>query len=154
MNSRTIDHISDIESIIKACQVCCIGMIDTENNPYVLPFNFGYHNGVVYLHSAPEGKKIKILRKNSAVCISFSTGYELRYQNEQMACSYSMKYKSVLAYGTVEFIDDYDLKVDALKMIMQQYSGKEFSFNAPAVNNVLVYCVKIKKFEGRVYGYW
>jgi uncharacterized protein len=59
----------------------------------------------------------------------------------------------VLAYGSVEFIEDYDEKVSALKIIMKQYSEKEFTFNAPAVNDVLVFRVKVDRLEGRVYGY-
>lgn len=29
-----------------------VGMADTDGTPYVLPMNFGYKDGVIYLHSA------------------------------------------------------------------------------------------------------
>jgi nitroimidazol reductase NimA-like FMN-containing flavoprotein (pyridoxamine 5'-phosphate oxidase superfamily) len=128
-------------------------MVDPEHKPYVLPFNFGYDKGVIYLHSAPEGKKINILANNNHVCISFSTDYQLRYQNEEVACSWSMKYRSVLAYGQVEFLTDPEEKSLALNVIMKKYARKEYSFNVPALDNVKVYKIVVTRFEGRVYGY-
>lgn len=153
MKNREITLKKTIEEIIGECIVCHIGMADENNRPYVLPFNFGYRDGCVYLHSAQKGKKIDLLGKNPAVCIAFSTGYELRWQSENVACSYSMKYKSVLAHGRVEFIHDYEEKLEALNIIMEQYTKRGFEYNEPAVNNVLVWKVKVDKFEGRAYGY-
>ena len=44
-----------IEEIIRSCDVCFVGLADTDGTPYVIPMNFGYRNGVIYLHSA-QGK--------------------------------------------------------------------------------------------------
>jgi len=129
-------------------------MVDQNNLPYVLPMNFGYAGGVVYLHSAPEGKKVDILRNNSNVCLAFSTDHELRSQSEDVACSYSMKYRSVLVYGKVEFISEPSEKRRVLNIIMKQYTGRDdFKYNDPAIRNVLVYKVVAEKIEARAYGY-
>ena len=40
-----------MEGILRVCQVCFVGMADTDGVPYVLPMNFGYEKGVLYLHS-------------------------------------------------------------------------------------------------------
>ena len=153
MKSRTIDHISGILDVIKKCDVCYLGMVDKNNHPYVLPFNFGFDGEYIYLHSAPQGKKIDILQNNPEVCVAFSTDHVLRYQDEEVACSWGMKYRSILAYGRVEFIDDKEGKIHALDQIMKNYSDREFTYNDPAVINVKVYRVKVEKFDGRVYGY-
>jgi nitroimidazol reductase NimA-like FMN-containing flavoprotein (pyridoxamine 5'-phosphate oxidase superfamily) len=152
MKARIINSQAEIDEIIGKCEACYVGMAD-EGQPYVLPFNFGYHEGVIYLHSAQEGKKIGILKKNNRVCIAFSTDHVLRYQSEQMACSYGMKYRSVLAYGRVEFLDDAGEKIRALDYFMKHYTARSFSYNDPAVNNVLVYRIVVEKFEGKAYGY-
>jgi nitroimidazol reductase NimA-like FMN-containing flavoprotein (pyridoxamine 5'-phosphate oxidase superfamily) len=107
----------------------------------------------VYLHSAQEGQKIDILKKNPAVCISFSTDHQLFHRHEPVACSYGMKYRSVLAYGDIEFIHDYDEKVRILNLIMKKYAGRTFEYNAPAVNNVSVYKLNAIKMEGKESGY-
>ena len=44
-----------IEETIKKCDICYVGLADTDGTPYVLPMNFGYRDGVIYLHSAQEG---------------------------------------------------------------------------------------------------
>ncbi len=139
--------------VIDKCDVCYIGMIDQENKPYVLPFNFGYEDGIVYLHSAPVGKKIDVLKSNPDICVTFSTDHQLFNRHEQVACSYGMKYKSVLITGRVEFIDDYNQKVRALNIIMRKYAGKDFTYNEPAVKNVAIYKVIPEKTETRFSGY-
>ena len=62
-----------IEATIKKCDICYVGLADTDGTPYVLPMNFGYRDGVIYLHSAQEGRSISILERNPRVCITFST---------------------------------------------------------------------------------
>jgi uncharacterized protein len=154
MKSREITLQSSMEDIIARCQYCTMAMIDQNSHPYILPMNFGYADGVVYLHSAPEGKKVDILRNNKRVCLAFSTDHVLRHQNEDVACSYSMKYRSVLIYGKVEFIEDHTEKRRVLNILMKQYTGRDdFEYNDPAIINVLVYKVVAEKMEGRAYGY-
>jgi len=151
---KTLQYPEQKEDIIKRCQVCNMAMADEDGNPYVLPFNFAYVDGVLYLHSAPEGRKIDILNKNPRVCISFSTDYQLYHQNESVACSYSMKYRSVLVYGNVEFIEDLDSKKDVLNKIMKHYTGKEeFTYHMPALKNVKIFKVNISQMDGRTFGY-
>ncbi|MBN2175835.1 MAG: pyridoxamine 5'-phosphate oxidase family protein [Bacteroidales bacterium] len=153
MKSRILHLQEEIDRVIKKCDACYMGMVDTSGNPYVIPMNFGYKSGEIFLHSAQTGKKIDILQKNNQVCVAFSTDHELRWQSEKVACSYGMKYRSVVAFGKVVFIEDYDQKVDALNVIMSQYTDREFSYNAPAVKDVNVFKVVVEKFEGKAYGY-
>jgi nitroimidazol reductase NimA-like FMN-containing flavoprotein (pyridoxamine 5'-phosphate oxidase superfamily) len=128
-------------------------MVDQQGKPYVLPFNFGYEEGIIFLHSAQQGKKIDILRNNPDVCVCFSTDHQLFHRHEPVACSYGMKYRSVLAFGRIVFIEDYDEKVRVLNIIMQKYAGRSFDYNPPAVNNVSVYKVVADTFEGKESGY-
>jgi len=153
MKNRSLASQQEIDEIIKKCQVCHIAMADASGIPYVIPMNFGYSNGVIYLHSARHGKKIDILKSNPNICVAFSTDHHLRYQHEDVACSYSMKYRSVLAHGRVEFVEDSEEKIRHLDIVMAQYSTREFKFNPPALREVCCYKVVVEKFEGRVYGY-
>jgi nitroimidazol reductase NimA-like FMN-containing flavoprotein (pyridoxamine 5'-phosphate oxidase superfamily) len=153
MRARAITDNKEIVEIIQRCQWCHLAMAEPGGNPYVLPMNFGFRDGVIYLHGAQHGKKIDILRKNPRVCINFTTDHLLRYQNEQVACSWSMKYRSVLCYGEAEFITDPDAKKAAFHIVMAQYTTGEFNFNPPSIREVNVWKVKVEKFEGRTYGY-
>lgn len=153
MRHQFIVDQNEIDEIIKKCQVCYVSMVDENNMPYVLPFNFGYNNGVIFLHSSRKGKKIDILKKNPSVCIAFSTDHQLRYQSEQMACSYSMKYRSVLAFGKVEFVEEMDQKIEFLNTVMANYTDRDFKYNEPSLREVCTYKVKVEKFTAKVYGY-
>ena len=154
MKSRSGISQAEIDQIINGSIVCHLAMIDNEGLPYVIPLNFGYTDGRLYIHCAPEGKKIDIWNHNPKVCIAFSTDYEMRIQNEKVACSYSMKYRSVLVHGEVSPIIEFDSKIRVLNFVMEKYAGKsDYSYSKPAVENVKVFEIKIDKVEGRVYGY-
>ena len=153
MKKRDLTFKPELESIIGKCDVCNLAMVDEKGMPYVLPMNFGYEDDYVYFHSSRTGKKIDILKNNHNVCIAFSSDHQLRWVNEEVACSWGMKYRSVLVYGKVEFIDDFDQKEEALKIIMNNYTDVDFTFNAPAVKDVMVYRVKVDEINGRTLGY-
>jgi len=153
MRHRILSDRSEMESIIRKCQVCHIAMVDPEGLPYILPFNFGYEKNIIYFHSAREGKKIRILTKNPNVCVEFSTDYMLRFQNERVGCSYTMKYRSVLAYGKVEFIEDLEQKTNLMNIVMRNYTSGDFTYNPPSMNEVLCWIVRIEKLEGKINGY-
>jgi uncharacterized protein len=153
MHPSYITDQNQIDEIINKCEVCYVAMVDKNNLPYVLPFNFGYKDGEIYLHSSQKGNKIDILKNNPSVCIAFSTDHQLRHQSIQVACSYSMRYRSVLAFGKVEFIDDIATKAEFLNIVMAHYTDREFTYNAPSLREVCTYKVKVEKFTAKVYGY-
>ena len=64
-----------------------------------------------------------------------------------------MKYRSVLAFGKVEFIEDNQNKISALNILMNQYSDKSFTYSEPSLNGVCVIKVNIEKLVARAYGY-
>ena len=149
---RIIFKEKEQEDIISKSDCCYIGMVDENNNPYVLPFNFGYKDKCIYLHSGQTGKKIEILKKNNRICAVFSIGHSLTAQNKDVACSYIMSYKSVICYGKVEFIEEFEKKVEALNIIMQHYTKRDFEYSTPAVNNVLTYKIVIEEMTGKEFG--
>ena len=68
---REITAIDEIEEIIGRCDVCRIALTD-DNIPYIVTMNFGYSGGVqkkLFFHSAGEGRKIDIIRKNNHVML-------------------------------------------------------------------------------------
>ena len=152
MKTIVIEEKERIESIISRSEVCFVGITDLEGNPYVIPMNFGYSDGSIYLHSAPEGEKLEMLAKNNHVCITFSVGHELVYQHPTMACSYSMRSESAQCKGTVGFIEDLTEKRQALDIIMKHYSDREFSYSEPSLRNVQVWQVVVTHMSGKVFG--
>lgn len=153
MKNRPITIREQQEAIIRRCQFCNIAMIGLDRRPYVIPMNFGFDGEYVYFHGSAKGRKVDCLKNNPAVCISFSTDHELRYVNEDVACSWSMRYRSILVHGDAEFIDDPEEKIRCLNLVMAQYASRKFEYSAPAVREVMVFRVSAEKMEGRGYGY-
>jgi nitroimidazol reductase NimA-like FMN-containing flavoprotein (pyridoxamine 5'-phosphate oxidase superfamily) len=151
---RTLVHTEKeiIAAVIRQCDVCFVGMAGTDGIPYVLPMNFGYDDGVVYLHSAQDGNSIELLRQNPNVCIAFNAKNELVYQHPDVACSYRMRSKSVIAWGTVVFEEDFERKTEALHILMRQYSNKTFQYSRPAVENVKIWRVVLEKMTCKEFG--
>ncbi|MDG5799483.1 pyridoxamine 5'-phosphate oxidase family protein [Marinilabiliaceae bacterium ANBcel2] len=141
-----------IDDIIERSEICFIGVVTPDNTPYVLPMNFSYRGGKLYLHSAPEGKVIDCLENNSSICVSFSIDHQLAYQNKEVACSYTMKSKSVVVNGKVSFVEDMEEKRKALDLFMSHYSDQQFKFNDPAVRNVKIWVVDIDQISCREFG--
>lgn len=153
MKTLWITDIKQLEEIICNCTIGFVGMTDPTNNPYVVPMNFGYEDSVIYLHSGPEeGDKLNCLKHNNKICISFCTVNKLAYVNEEVACSYTMKSKSVLAFCEVSFIEDTEEKEKALNIIMRHYSSNKFKYSIPALKNVKVWKAKIQKITGKEFG--
>jgi hypothetical protein len=125
----------------------------SENNmPYVLPMNFALEDDTVILHSAQSGRMWETIKLNGKVCINWTTGDELAWQDVQVGCSYRVKSRSAIVEGEVEFINDFDEKRRCLELLMAQYSKREFKFSGPAVKNVGVLKVKIEKIVAKEFG--
>ncbi len=152
MKTIVIDDKERVESIIARCDICYVGLTDLEGNPYVIPMNFGYRDGVIYLHSGPEGNSIGMLAKNDHVCITFSIDHELVFQHPKVACSYRMRAKSVICRGRVTFLDDLSEKREALDIIMKHYIDRDFIYSDPAVKNVKIWEIPIDFVSAKEYG--
>ncbi len=151
MRTLFIESREEINEIIKACKTCFLAMSEN-GNPYILPMNFALEDDCVILHSAPEGRMWETIKANPKVCINWTLGEELAWQEVKVGCSYRVKSKSVLVEGDVEFIEDFDEKYRCLKLLMGQYSDREFEFGKPAVVNVGIFKVRIDKITAKEFG--
>lgn len=152
MRSFFITDQKEIEEIIRQSQICFVGLKALDGSPYVLPMNFGYIDGNIVLHSAPEGTHLECIEQDNRVCVTFCAGGKLRNQHTDVACSYSMESRSVLCKGQVSFIEDDDEKIKYLNALMKNYSKREFTYSAPAVRNVKVWLVKVEETTARAVG--
>ncbi len=143
---REITDRKKIESIIHKALICRLAMVD-ENRPYIVPLCFGYRDMTLYFHSAKKGKKLDLLKKNNRVC--FEIDVDCKIKSDNKACEWGMEYKSVIGYGKAEFIEDFESKREALKMIMDGYSDKLFDFTEAETRRVTVFRVKISSMTGK-----
>lgn len=148
---REVTDLGAIGRIIGDCKVLRLGMVD-EGRPYVVPMNFGFdlRDGVLelYCHSAPEGRKVEVLRRKPEVCFEMDCGHRL--VEAEAACGYGFAYSSVIGEGTVGFIEDHEEKLRALLRIMEHQTGRsDFSIPDAALRGVLVFGVAVGSFTAK-----
>lgn len=151
MRTLFIENREEIDKIIIECKTCYLAMSDG-GFPYVLPMNFALDSDFVILHSSQSGRMWETLKKNPNVCVNWTVGEDLKWQNVKVGCSYRVQSKSVLVEGKVEFVDDFDEKTRCLELLMGQYSDREFKFSKPAIENVGVIKVAIEKISAKEFG--
>lgn len=140
-----------MESILERATVCRVGL--SENNvPYIVPVNFGYRDNCLYFHSAKEGKKIDMIRKNNNVCFEIDVDNEI--VKGKNACGWSMKYYSIIGFGKAFLVEGFEGKRKALDIIVEHYSSKSsFEYPEETVNSIAIIKVKIESMTGKKSGY-
>ena len=136
----------DIETVIAAARVCRLAMSDNEQ-PYIVPLCFGYADDVLYIHSAMEGKKLDILKKNNRVCFEIDIDTEVKIG--KTPCEWGMRFRSVIGFGKAHFIDDAESKRSALDTIMRQYSNDAFEYPDKVMDKTVVIRVEIESMTGK-----
>jgi nitroimidazol reductase NimA-like FMN-containing flavoprotein (pyridoxamine 5'-phosphate oxidase superfamily) len=135
-----------IEDIILRSNVCKLAMCE-QNMPYIVPLCFGFKSNTLYFHSAPKGKKIEILKKNSNVCFAFEISTQV--VKSAKACKWGMKYRSVIGFGTASFITDNDLKRQAFDILMNQYADGSFVYEDALLQSAIIIKVEIHSMTGK-----
>ncbi len=135
-----------IEEIISRSLVCRLALAD-ENRPYIVPLCFGYKDNSLYFHSAVQGKKIDIIKKNNRVCFEFDIDYEVIKADK--ACEWGMQYKSVVGFGQASFLEDSESKRRALDIIMTQYSGESSPYPETKLKHTVIIKVDIEQMTGK-----
>jgi hypothetical protein len=113
---------TDVDSILGRALV---GRIGTSLNgaPYIVPVNFLYSDGKIYFHSANSGQLYTYMKDNPQVCFEVDEIGETVPNADP--CKFSFKYKSVIAFGKVSFIQEPGDKAAILTKLVEKYDTKK-----------------------------
>ena len=143
---------TELEAILEGAIICRVAMMDGER-PYILPFNYGYRKGCLYIHSAPEGKKIDLLRENPEVCFEVEDSMEITKWGK--ACDWRTRYRSVVGYGKVEILSDDASKQEGLEIIMAQHGAPGLTeFNPGNILRMVILKLTITSMSGKQSSNW
>jgi len=144
---REINDKSVIEEIFKSNYICRIALSDN-NLPYIISMNYGYHDKKIYLHTAREGRKLDIIKKNNNVCIEISDSIELI--KDKIACRFDTKYRSIIATGKIYMVNSREEKIIGLKAIMYQHSKQwDWEFNPKDITRVMILRIDIESISAK-----
>lgn len=96
-------------TIIAGKHFAHLGCVLENGKPYVLPVNYLFKNGSIYIHSL-EGKKLEALRATGSACV----------QVEDIRASY--KWKSAIAFGEFEEVLDPAERQGALEELLAHFA--------------------------------
>ena len=149
-SDREITDSSEILSIINDCKVIRLAMLDEQGLPYIVPLNFGcrFEGGAFtfYCHSAKEGRKIDLLRRDPRVAFELDCRGEL--ETADRACGYGYYYASVTGSGTAEFLEGEE-KLDGLSALMRHMAGREDRFTEEQARGVAVLAIRVRSLSAK-----
>jgi nitroimidazol reductase NimA-like FMN-containing flavoprotein (pyridoxamine 5'-phosphate oxidase superfamily) len=141
-----------IEQLLSGSDICRIAMIDG-NRPYLVPLNYGYAGNTLYFHSASSGKKIDILKQNNRVCFEIENHNEII--RDEIPCEWTAKYRSLIGYGTIEFITGFEEKKKGLDVIMAHYGKTGINnYMDNHIENMIILKLNIEEISGKQSGNW
>ena len=149
-HDREITDKNEILEIMDRCDVCRLAF-NNGDYPYILPLNFGIEEKhghiILYFHSAMEGYKTELIKRDNRVSFEMDCKHELKYDDEKGYCT--MAYESVIGRGRIEVLPDKE-KENALRKIMGHYHQSEDTyFNPAAIPRTLVYMLMIEEMTAK-----
>ena len=139
-----------IRAILDTAKVLHLGLC-VDNEPYVVPMNYGYtmEDGklVFYLHGATRGKKLDMIRANPRVFVELDCDRQ-PFESEK-PCQYGLAYSSLMGRGTARIIDDVEEKMAAMTALMKTQTKKDFTFNEKLVSIVAVVRIDVEEYTAK-----
>ena len=97
-----------------------VGMTDGDGMPYSVPLSLARTDEkTFYFHCATEGKKLDILRENPRVCLTAVSKCKPTVGPKDS--SFTLEFKSAIAFGKAEIVADDNEKREALRAICQRF---------------------------------
>ena len=147
---RQITDPKQIEAILDASKVLHLGLA-VDNEPYVVPLNYGYtmEDGklVIYLHGAQRGKKLDMIRSNPRVF--FEMDCDRVPFDGVMPCQYGMVYSSIMGRGLAHIVEDVEEKKKAMTILMKTQTGKDVTFEDRLVSMVAVIRIDVAEYTAK-----
>ena len=147
---REVTDLEEIIGILDRAKIVHVGMVDGDR-PYVVPMNYGYimteGKLTLYLHGAPRGRKLDVLRANPNVFVEIDTDI-IPFEGE-VACKYGLCYSSIMGEGVAEIVEETEQKKSALSLLMKTQTGKDFEFDDKMVSVVSVIKIDVAEYTAK-----
>ena len=141
-----------INQILQHSVLCRLGLVDN-GEAYIVPVNYAYADGIIYIHSAHAGRKMDIIRQNNRISFEMELHHEII--KGPVACGWTEKYRSVMGRGTITIAGDDTSKKHGLDLIMRKY-GADFDlvYDEKVLARMTVLELKIETVTGKQSGDW
>ena len=147
---KEVKDLEQLEEILRACTAVRIGTRD-ERGMFIVPMSYGYtlegEELTLFVHSAPEGRKVSAFRSGGEAAFEMDCGHALR--PAATACGHSFTYRSIMGSGTIRELTEPQEKYEALNAIMRHMTGRNWEMTEPAVARVSVFAIWAERWTGK-----
>lgn len=148
---REVKDINKIVDILKRSNRAILAF-NGEKTPYILPVNIGVEYKdeklILYFHGAKTGTKYKYIKEDALVSFEADTDLELVTIMEKGYCT--MNYSSVIGYGIIHEITEYDEKEKALQILCESFHlDNNFKYNRKAIDRTSVFGIEVLEVRGK-----
>jgi nitroimidazol reductase NimA-like FMN-containing flavoprotein (pyridoxamine 5'-phosphate oxidase superfamily) len=148
---KEITDINIINEILSVAEIIRLAMVDGDE-PYVVSMNYVYMDNALFMHSALEGRKIDILKRNSRVAFTVDTDVSIILGDQASACT--TRYNSVFGTGRAVFVGKTEDKIKVLNAIMDKHGGNgEYHYPEAVLNMTGIIRVDIDFLSGKKSGF-
>jgi len=153
---KELTDAASILDVLARGEVLRLAMIADDGSPYVVPLSYAARPGSpdsplaglrLFLHSAPEGRKIAALRKDPRVC--FEVTVDVATVPAERACDFSVRYRSVIGTGRAAFLVEPGAKLRALALIAERYAGAAAPVSEREAERVEVIEIAVESVSGK-----
>lgn len=136
-----------IENIIGKAEILRVAF-SNDDQPYIVPVNFGYHDDTFYFHCATEGKKLEMIENNPKVAFELEGKIEL--MKGKIPCEFTMAYESVVGTGVASIIEATQEKINGLNIIMRHYSkAVDLTYKKEMLNRIMIVKIDVDEMTGK-----
>ena len=140
----------EIEAVIRRAEVLHLALTGPDG-PYALTVNFGYRDGKFYIHSAPEGRKIDMLKADPRVAFCLHVDYEP--VRAESGCKWSARFQSVAGQGRARFLEDMAEKEQGLRAVMASFGAGDQPLEPAVLKRTAVLEITPQNLEGKRKGH-
>lgn len=103
------------QELLSSAEFGVLSMIDDDDQPYGIPVNFIWDgDDKIYIHCAPEGRKLRILSKHPKVSLCVVGNVHLMPKN------FSTEYESVIVFGEAHTGLTPEERMHALRLLIDK----------------------------------
>lgn len=99
LKEQQLDNV-EVDKILSRCTNGVMSVNGDRGYPYGVPVSYAYVDGRIYFHCSREGYKVELLKADPKV------SFTVVAQDNIIPEEYNTLYLSVIAFGTVRFIDE------------------------------------------------
>lgn len=139
---------SDALRLLREAEYGVLSMSDHDGVPYGIPVSYVWDGGeCVYVHCAPEGRKLDMLATNQNV--SFCVVGQVHLLPGQ----FTTEYESIVLQATAAIVEDDEERWKALRLLLEKLSPddveKGLTYSEKSFHRVKIIRLHIESFSGK-----